>query len=190
VVADWHLVPGFLAALAGPVSERLTRWAEEGAPPEECALQYVAHSLPESFIQKGDPYLDRTRATVQAVHTLVRNTLDERGHSGWLDQVAGGDQPSLSFQSKVGPIAWLGPQIDEEVPRLARSGIRRLFVQPVSFTCEHIETLLELDVELKEQATSLGIVEFGRGAALNLNETWLDSLADHLIAAAFGPEVA
>ena len=69
------------------------------------------------------------------------------------------------------------------------TGIRRLFVQPVSFTCEHIETLLELDIELKAQARDLGIEDFNRGAALNLNEVWLDSMTDHLIDIAFAPEV-
>ena len=188
VVADWHLVQGFIESLARPVIDQLALWAERKIEPRECALQYVAHSLPESFIRKGDPYLERTRATVTAVHALVENALNAAEHGAWLDRVAGGGQPCLSFQSKVGPIAWLGPQIDEEVPRLAREGIRRLFVQPVSFTCEHIETLLELDIELKSQAVDLGVEEFHRGAALNLNETWLDSLADHLIHLAFTTE--
>ncbi len=189
VVADWHLVPGFIESLARPVIAQMTRWAEGDAEPEQCALQYVAHSLPESFIRKGDPYLERTQATVNAVHAMVERTLRDAGHGAWLERVAGGSEPCLSFQSKVGPIAWLGPQIDEEVPRLAEAGIRRLFVQPVSFTCEHIETLLELDIELKAQAAGLGIEEFQRGEALNLNEIWLDSLTDHLIHEAFGPEV-
>ena len=62
-------------------------------------------------------------------------------------------------------------------------------VQPVSFTCEHIETLLELDIELKEQALSEGIIEFHRGPALNLNATWLASLASHLSDVVFSAEV-
>jgi ferrochelatase len=189
VVADWHLVSGFVEALARPVISQLTRWAEEKVDPGECALQYVAHSLPESFIRKGDPYLERTQATVSAVHDMVKKALDSVGNGSWLEVLDGGREPRLSFQSKVGPIAWLGPQIDEEVPRLAREGIRHLMVQPVSFTCEHIETLLELDIELKAQALELGMVEFQRGAALNLNEIWLDSLAHHLIDEAFPAEV-
>jgi len=189
VVADWHLLPGFVEALARPVITRLTRWIDEGVEPNECALLYVAHSLPESFIRKGDPYLERTRATVRAVHNLVREVLGAADNQGWLDKVTGGPTPCLTFQSKVGPIAWLGPRIDEEVPRIAGQGTRRLMVQPVSFTCEHIETLLELDIELKAEAQDLGIEDFHRGAALNLNEIWLDSLADHLIDTAFSAEV-
>jgi ferrochelatase len=189
VVADWNLLPGFIEALARPVITQLTRWADDGVDPAECALLYVAHSLPESFIKKGDPYLERTEATVNAVHDMVRRELGTAENTTWLDQVTGGPAPSLTFQSKVGPIAWLGPQIDEEVPRIARKGIRRLLVQPVSFTCEHIETLLELDIELKAEALDLGIEDFHRGEALNMNEIWLDSLAGHLIDVAFSAEV-
>jgi ferrochelatase len=189
VIADWHLLPGFIEALARPVIDRMTTWAEAKTDPAECALLYVAHSLPESFIKKGDPYLERTRATVEAVHGRVREALDAAGHTAWLDEATGGPLPYLTFQSKVGPIAWLGPQIDEEVPRIARKGIRRLMVQPVSFTCEHIETLLELDIELKAEARDLGIEDFNRGDALNLDETWLDSLAGHLTDTAFSAEV-
>jgi len=189
VVADWHLVSGFVEALARPVIAQLTRWADDKLDPRQCALQYVAHSLPESFIRKGDPYLERTQATVSAVHVLVKKALDPVENGSWLKGVDGGREPHLSFQSKVGPTAWVGPQIGEQVTRLAREGTRRLMVQPVSFTCEHIETLLELDIELKTLALELGMVEFQRGAALNLNETWLDSLASHLIDEAFPVEV-
>ncbi len=189
VVADWHLLPGFIEALARPVIAQLTRWADEGVASGECAILYTAHSLPESFIRQGDPYLERTRATVRAAHDLMLKVLEAAENSAWLAGVTGGTEPRLCFQSKIGPIAWIGPRINEEVPRLAKSGIRRLLVQPVSFTCEHIETLLELDIELKAQALDLGIGDFQRGAALNLNEIWLDSLADHLIDEAFSTEV-
>jgi ferrochelatase len=149
----------------------------------------VAHSLPESFIRKGDPYLEKTQATVNAVHESVAKAFGDAENTAWLDCMAGGPEPRLCFQSKVGPIAWLGPRIEEEVARLAKSGIRHLLVQPVSFTCEHIETLLDIDIELKAQALDLGIEDFQRGAALNLSEIWLDSLADHLIDKAFSMEV-
>lgn len=186
VLADWHLLPGYLDALAQPVIEQLSDWLNDGPDAGQCALIYVAHSLPQSYIRKGDPYLERTQATIRAVHALVSQALQSNGQTAWLEKLSGGTQPQLAFQSKVGPIRWLGPQIDEEVPRLAAAGYQRLMVQPVSFTCEHIETLLELDIELKEQAFEHGMVQFQRGPALNLNEKWLDSLANHLRALAYG----
>lgn len=190
IMPDWHLLAGYLDALARPVIETLTTWAREDRDPRQCGLLYVAHSLPEKFIRQGDPYEDRTRETVQAVHQIVSDVLRAAEFGPWLDvMLAGGREPQLVFQSKVGPIKWLGPEIAEETPRLAAAGMRSLCVQPVSFTCEHVETLLELDVELRAIADQAGIVDFERGAALNMNETWLESLATQLSQTAFSPEV-
>ncbi len=83
---------------------------------------------------------------------------------------------------------WLEPNVEAETKRLGAAGCRRLFVQPVSFTCEHIETLLELDLELKETASRAGVRDFARGAALNTNGTWLDSLAARLRDGVFAGE--
>lgn len=189
VVADWHLLPGFLEALARPAAARLVEWAAAGAAPAESALLYVAHSLPYSFIRRGDCYEERTHATVAAVHALVTAQLAAAGHAGWQAALmAGGADYRLAFQSRVGPIKWLEPNVEAETKRLGAAGCRRLFVQPVSFTCEHIETLLELDVELRETATRAGVREFARGAALNEDATWLDSLAARLRAGAFAGE--
>jgi len=190
LVPDWHLLPGYIDALARPVIRNLVRWARADKDPRQTGLFYVAHSMPETFIKKGDPYLDRTWETVRAVHGVVTKVLKAAEFGPWLDVLmAGGPEPKLVFQSKVGPITWLGPEVAEETPRLAAEGLRSLMVQPVSFTCEHIETLLELAVELKDIAHRAGIVDFKRGPALNLNDTWLDSLTALLIDEAFAPEV-
>lgn len=188
VVEAWHLLDGFIATLAANAGRGLRRWAEAGADPQSCALIYVAHSLPESFVKRGDPYLSQTRATVSAVHERVRAALAADGHAAWLARLPGGPAPLLAFQSKVGPIKWLGPEITAETRRLAAAGCRRLLVQPVSFTCEHIETLHELDLELRHEAESLGVQDFDRGAALNLDETWLASLAARLAGEPFHGE--
>lgn len=186
VVPEWHRQPGFLAALAAPVAATLQEWADQGLDPARCALVYAAHSLPQKMIDGGDPYLDQTTATVAAVHALAGERLALRGHGDWLARVAGGSRPLLAFQSRVGPIKWLGPELVDTVKGLAAAGCRHLHVQPVSFTCEHIETLMELDIELREDAEKAGIAHFHRGAALNLDETWLRSMADELVDRAFG----
>lgn len=189
VVPDWHLLSGFLDALAAPAAAHLADWARGGADPGESALVYVAHSLPYSFIRRGDCYEERTAATVAAVHARVTAALRRAGHGDWQERLmAGGRAPLVTYQSRVGPVKWLEPNVEAETRRLAAAGCRRLFVQPVSFTCEHIETLLELDLELKETAGKAGLHDFARGRALNDDATWLDSLAAHLRAAAFGGE--
>ncbi len=188
-VTGWGLLPGFLHALAAPPTGRLLRWAEAGVPAAECALVYVAHSLPQSFINEGDPYQAHTLATVAAVNRLVNGALAEAGFSDWAREVSGLTDPAPSFQSRVGPVKWLGPEITARVQQLAVAGRRRLMIQPVSFTCEHIETLVELDLELKDKATRLGVTEFHRGEALNLNDDWLKAMAAMLADQAFGAEV-
>ena len=188
VLAEWGLESGFVAALAGPVATSLTEWAASGSEPAACAWVSVAHSLPQKLIDGGDPYLDQTRATVAAVHAEVARRLAGVGHGDWFAALPGGAEPLLGFQSRVGPIRWIGPRITTEVERLARAGCRRLHVQPISFTCEHIETLLELDIELKDAAARVGITDFRRGAALNLDPGWLDSLAEELARTAFDTE--
>jgi len=190
IIADWHLLPGYLAALARPVIQTLTKWAGEQRDPRETALVYVAHSLPESFVNKGDPYEDRTHDTVEAVQNLVTEALAAAGHKKWLTELlCGGTTAHLAYQSKVGPIAWLGPQAKDETKRLADLGVRNFCLQPVSFTCEHIETRLELDVELRKIASTAGITDFQRGAALNQDEGWLRELANLVTSTAFAQKV-
>ncbi len=189
MVTGWGLLPGFLHALATPVAEQLITWAEADASPAECALVFVAHSLPHSLINAGDQYLDHTLATVEAVNEIIRKTLQEAGHKRWLAELQGPAGPCLTFQSKVGPVKWLGPEVKTMVAELAAHGCRQLLVQPISFTCEHIETLVELDMELRAEAISLGITEFHRGPALNLDEHWLKAMAAMLVDQAFNTEV-
>ena len=188
VLPRWGLLDGFVESLAGSAEAALRTWSDAGVDPAECALLFVAHSLPQRFIDAGDPYLEETRATVTAVHAALRRRLEDR--IAWLDGLAGGRAPLLAFQSRVGPIEWLGPEITAETLRLAAEGRRRLHVQPVSFTCEHVETLHELDLELREDVAEAGIAHFTRGAALNLDPVWLDALAAHLLDIAFGGEGA
>jgi ferrochelatase len=207
VVADWHLLPGYLDALMDQAEPILRSWAAAGHEPSGCALLPLAHSLPLRFVRRGDPYLAQTRATVAALRarlaarladpTLIDPTLtsDTKAVSGerltaWWDALPGGGQPLLAFQSKVGPVRWLGPDSVAETLRLAQAGCRRLLVLPVSFTCEHIETLHELDRELARIAREAGVLEFVRGAALNLDRGWLESLASHLAETAFGEGTA
>ena len=184
VVSDWHRLPGYLDAVTASLAALLRPWSRAGAPPAACAALLAAHSLPRRFVERGDPYPQRVAATAAAVRRRLHVLAAREGWGDWLSGLAG-DGPGLAFQSRVGPIAWLEPDLADATRRLAAAGVRRLAVQPLSFTCEHIETLVELDVELKETAATAGIAHFARGPALNLDERWLSSLADHLAAAAF-----
>jgi ferrochelatase len=184
VVPNWHLLPGYIATLAGQASTELATWIAADHDPGTCALLYVAHSLPKRFIRGGDPYVDQTRATVAAAHQRLRREvggLGEHGeHGAWLDRLPGGGTPLIAYQSKVGPVRWVGPTLVDEAQRLAAAGCRRLLVVPVSFTCEHIETIHELDIDLAELVQGLGVQDFRRTPALNLHPVWLESMVELL----------
>nr|MEE4268278.1 ferrochelatase [Candidatus Krumholzibacteria bacterium] len=186
---NWYSLDGYIENLSRPVIDQFLAWASEGARPETCALIYVAHSMPMSFIKKGDPYEKLTRATVALVHAKVKAALSAAGHGEWLAGLLSDPEYPVAYQSKVGPIKWLEPGVEPETMRLAQTGCRRLMVQPISFVCDHIETLVELDIELKEEAEAAGITHFSRGAALNLQTEWMDALAARIAVKAFGAEV-
>jgi protoporphyrin/coproporphyrin ferrochelatase len=188
VMHEWPLLPGLVATMSRAATEAVQGFASQGFDPSDCALIYVAHSLPQKMVDQGDPYLDQTLSTVQAIQENVQSGLAGSEHSQWAEQVVGMDEPILTFQSRVGPIQWLGPEVTKAVQGLADRGCRHLHVQPVSFTCEHVETVLELDVELKEDAEKAGIQTFSRGAALNLDPVWLESLSEELQRRAFKME--
>jgi sirohydrochlorin ferrochelatase len=91
---------------------------------------------------------------------------------GWTDPY------QLAWQSRLGPVRWLGPSTPEAIARLGAAGVGRVLVVPVSFVGEHIETLDELDKELAEDAHRAGISAFGRAAALGMEPLFLDALTD------------
>ncbi len=184
-ITHWHRLTGYVDALANRAAPVLQRWAGRGRDPAGCALLCVAHSLPERFLIEGDPYVDQTRATVAELKERLRILMVR--HADWWERLPGGERPLLAFQSKVGPVKWVGPSVKDEVLRLAEAGCRSLIVLPVSFTCEHIETLHELDIELAAKARGAGIEEFVRCEALNVDRGWLESLAGFLVRNLFAP---
>ena len=160
VIRSWHDHPAYLDALAEAVREGL-----EALPGATVLMS--AHSLPQRLIERGDPYLDHVRATVAGVMARV------------------GEVPHrLAFQSRTGPVRWLGPGVEEVLGELAAAGVERVLVVPVSFVSDHIETLHEIDVEYRDLARSLGIREFGRCPSLNTRPSFIRALAELVQAAA------
>src|SRR5882724_436521 len=111
----------YLDALASTVQEALRRFPD----PARVHVLFSAHGIPMSLVRRGDPY-------EREIHTTV---------AGVLRRLPAGQDWSLSFQSKVGPVKWLEPATAEHLPALARQGIREVLVVPVAFVSDHIETL-------------------------------------------------
>ena len=153
--------PMYVAALAGTVASAL-----RGADRDGLFLLFSAHGVPQALIDGGDPYRSETERTVAAVMRFFP-----------------GLPHGISYQSKVGPTAWLPPDTVFEVTRLAREGVKTLVVVPVSFVSEHIETLHELDVRLAAHARKAGIQSFLRAPALNDAPGFIAALKDLVLGA-------
>lgn len=159
VIEQWYDWPGYLDALAARVREGLGTFPEEVRP--RVQILFSAHALPQSFIDRGDPYLEHVRETVEG--TMVR---------------VGGFSRHLGFQSRSGPVRWMEPDTVELLDRLAGEGHDAVLMVPVSFVSDHIETLHEIDVEYAEHAGKRGIRHFARTPSLNDRPDFLRAMAD------------
>lgn len=146
---------GYIDALEEKIREGLALFH----PLADVELLFSAHSLPQSFIDEGDPYLNHVTESVR----LVMERFELPHH--------------LSFQSRAGPVKWLEPSTDDMLKRLAESGVKNLLVIPLSFVSDHIETLHEIDIEYSKKAWELGIAKFERMPSLNSSPTFIAALA-------------
>lgn len=159
VIEQWHEDLNYLDSLAASITEEFARFPDQDA--SQIHIVFSAHSVPVRYIEEGDPYLDQTKQTVK---NLMQRLGSNRPHS-------------LSFQSKVGPVKWLGPSTDEMIRKLARENVSQLLLVPVSFVSEHIETLYELDILYRRVADEVGISHYRRVPALNCRPDFIDALA-------------
>jgi ferrochelatase len=84
---------------------------------------------------------------------------------------------TLAYQSRTGPVKWIGPGTPEAIAKLAREGVRDLLVVPISFVGDHIETLYEVDQLFAGDAKRAGIRHYRRSAALNTHPLFIEALA-------------
>ena len=145
-VADYHVLPAYITALAESVR---TYWREQGRG-EHVLLSF--HGIPERYVRNGDPYLQQCLASAQALR-------DELG----LDETA----LSVSFQSRVGRERWLGPYTDEKLRQLASSGMRHVQVLSPGFAVDCLETLEEIALRGHEQFVGAGGTRLDYIPALN-----------------------
>jgi ferrochelatase len=149
--------PRYIDALVEKIEEGLAGFPDRSG----VKLLFSAHSLPQSFIDDGDPYLAHIEETVRLVMARLS-----------------GVQHHLAFQSRAGPVKWLEPSTDDMIKQLAAEGCRELLMVPLSFVSDHIETLHEIDIEYATEARHLGIADFRRIASLNSSPAFIDCLAD------------
>ena len=128
-------------------------------------LIFSAHGLPEKNIKKGDPYQWQVEQSVdRIVKSLNIKNLD------WI----------LSYQSRVGPLKWIGPSTEDIIVENSKLG-KQIVLVPIAFVSEHSETLVELDIEYKELADKNGCKNYIRVPALGKNENYIKAMSNLII---------
>jgi len=143
----------------------MAKWDEKiGANPDlhETHVLLAAHGIPISYVSSGDPYIDEVRHTANAVRARLPHSLPV----------------TVAYQSRVGPVKWMPPFLDDEVRRLGAAGCRKLVVFPITFVSEHLETLWELDIFVRALARESGIAEFVRIPTVQDHPLFIESLAE------------
>ena len=148
---------GLVAGYAEAIRRAYGAAREHGTP----RVLFSSHGLPESVVQDGDPYqwqCERTAAAI--VEALAIDGLD------WVN----------CYQSRVGPLKWIGPATDDEICRAGRDKVP-LVVVPIAFVSEHSETLVELDIEYRELAEEHEVPYYGRVATVGTDGAFIEGLA-------------
>ncbi|HEX5328462.1 MAG TPA: ferrochelatase, partial [Acetobacteraceae bacterium] len=151
--------PDFVAATADILRRA---WGEAAQRhPGRRRLLFSAHGLPEAIVRSGDPYQWQVERTVQAVlQALGDDAID------W----------TICYQSRATAQRWLEPSTDQEIERAARDGVA-VVVVPIAFVSEHVETLVELDVEYRQLAERLGVPGYIRVPVQNDDPGFIGALA-------------
>lgn len=158
-IEAWYDHPGYLDAMAEPLRQIMASLPPGTKP----TILISAHGLPQHFIDDGDPYCDHIKATMAGLLARVPETA--------------GLPTILAYQSRVGPVPWIGPSTEETIERLGAEGVKEVVVVSISFVSDHIETLYEIDQQYGDLARKRGITTFVRAAALNDDPRFLDALA-------------
>ncbi len=140
----------------------LQAWRADGEP-QDVRLLMSAHGLPESVVKAGDPYQWQVEDMAARLVPLLPET--------WETQVC--------YQSRVGPLKWIGPATEEEVVRAAEDG-KHIIVAPIAFVSDHIETLVELGVEYRDLALEKGVSGYTNVPALGTHPRFIKALADEV----------
>ena len=159
-VCCWPEAHGWIDAQAEAIGRKLD---EAGDRPVR--VLFSAHGIPESLVaRKGDPYQEQVESTVGAVVAKLEVMGRPVDHA-------------LCYQSRVGPMKWIGPSTPEALEGAAADGLGAVVV-PIAFVSEHVETLVELDIEYGELAHRLGVAPYLRVPAVGTAPAFVGALAE------------
>ena len=157
VVDPYYADPSYIDALAQSVERK---YAELDTKPDVLVCSY--HGLPKRYLIEGDPYYCQCIKTTR----LLKERL------GWADT-----DIISTFQSKFGPEEWLQPYTVEEVARLAESGQKSIAVIAPAFSADCLETLEEINEEIRESFEEAGGESFAYVPCLNDDDAHIAALS-------------
>jgi ferrochelatase len=128
---------------------------------DRVVLLFSARGLPKKFVDRGDPCVERTKAT----------------RDGILARLKVPNRQLLGFQSRTGPVEWIGSGTEQVIEELGPEGVKDVLVVPLSFVSDHIETLYEVDMLFRDDAKRAGIVDYRRTEVLNTHPLFIEALA-------------
>jgi ferrochelatase len=163
----WYDNDGLIEAHAQKI---LRTWEAAGRP--KVRLLFSAHGLPERIASSGDPYRWQIEASCAAVAARLGEGWDWR----------------ICYQSRVGPLKWLGPSTAEAIEAAAADGVGVL-IDPIAFVSDHIETLVELDRDYARVAARLHIRHYLRTPVVGADPVFIDGLAGAIVGALGRPGI-
>jgi ferrochelatase len=152
---------GYVESVADLVREAVVDARANIPPGVKLRLLFSAHGLPESIVARGDPYQAQIEDCARAVMALLADAQMEY---------------VVCYQSRATPQKWISPSTIEAIEAAAVDGVAVLLV-PIAFVSDHIETLVELDIENAELAHRLGVPGYFRAKVANDDAGFIDALA-------------
>ena len=146
--------------------ERIMQAWDRAGRPENVSLLLSAHGLPEKIVRDGDPYQWQCETMADMIAGRVPREWDV----------------TACYQSRVGPLKWIGPPTEEVVAEMADAG-KNILIAPIAFVSEHIETLVELGEEYRLVAEQHGAASYTRVEALGTHPDFIAMLANETVEA-------
>jgi protoporphyrin/coproporphyrin ferrochelatase len=159
-IPSWHDNHLFIDSWTDKIRAGLARF--EKSDQETVMNIFTSHSIPIRYIVAGDPY---QRQIEEAVRLVVEKTGIKNWRIAWQSKGTRATEP------------WLGPEVEPTLDLVAQQGFKRVLEIPIGFTCDHMETLYDIDIVHRAHATKLGI-KFERAESLNTSPLFIKALAD------------
>jgi ferrochelatase len=159
-IPSWHDNPLFISAWQEKVNDAQKRFRETQR--RYAAVIFTSHSIPLQYVTNGDPYQRQVEETVR----LVAEGMDlKEWRIAWQSKGARATEP------------WLEPEVEKVLDRLSAEKFGYILEAPIGFTCDHMETLYDIDIMHRKHAEGLGLM-FERVSSLNTSQLFIKALAD------------